>query len=194
MDVVNSFVPPTGITGRLWTLSAAHGNSDVQEGHSHSWRSEGVYLRFIVESSVITLRAEGHENVQGTHASTFELTTDEYLTPAGDCIIGINADLAPSELPDGFISECQQQNQVIAVKLRVGSQESVIRGYGHPDLTFKSDRSFVFRTSTHIDDRTVMIRANKAAVDINRDLIKLLSRGNTLTATLTVGTAGAHSK
>lgn len=143
---------------------------------------------------MIAFRAEGHGNVQGTHESTFELTTDDYLTPAGDCIIGINADLAPSELPDGFISECQQQNQVITVRLRVGSQESVIRGYGHPDLTFKSDRSFVFRTSTHIDDRTVMIKANKAAKDINRDLIELLSLGNTLTAMLTVGTTDAQSK
>lgn len=126
---------------------------------------------------VISFRAEGHENVKGTHASTFEITTDDYLTQAGDCILGINSNVAPCDLSNDFISSCQQRDRRISVTLSVDSSESVIRGFGHPDLTFDSERSFVFRTSSYIDDRTVMIGADKAAADINRELVRSLSAG-----------------
>lgn len=126
---------------------------------------------------MLSFRAEGHENVLGTHESTFEVTTDEYLTPAGDCIIGINADIAPCDVSDDFVARCQHHDSVIRVRISVDSYESVITGAGHPDLTFDSDRSFVFRTSSYIDDRTVMVAADKAATDIDRKLIQLLAKG-----------------
>lgn len=126
---------------------------------------------------MISFRAEGHENVLGTHESTFEVTTDGYLTPAGDCIIGINAEIAPCDVPDDFVARCQHHDRLIRARLSVGSYESVITGSGHPELTFASDRSFVFRTSSYVDDRTVMVSADKAAVDIDRELIQLLSNG-----------------
>ncbi len=135
---------------------------------------------------MISFQANGHKNIQGTHESTFEITTDDYLTPAGDCIIGIDATVAPCDLPDEFKRDCQRQDRRIAVTLSVDSFESVIHGYGHPDLTFASDRSFVFRTSSYIDDRTVMIRADKAAADINREFIQSLSADNPLTVELRV--------
>jgi len=41
--------------------------------------------------------ARGHEHVSATHASTFEVTTDDWLTPAGDCILAVEADRAPRD-------------------------------------------------------------------------------------------------
>ncbi|MEM4819277.1 MAG: DUF371 domain-containing protein, partial [Nanopusillaceae archaeon] len=45
---------------------------------------------------------------------------------------------------------------------------------GSKYLTFKDNKSFVIRKSNYIDDRTVAIKANKAARDIDRRIIDLL--------------------
>ena len=51
-----------------------------------------------MDNLVETVAARGHEHVAATHASTFEVTTDDWLTPAGDCIVGVEADRAPPDL------------------------------------------------------------------------------------------------
>jgi hypothetical protein len=38
------------------------------------------------------INAVGHPNVLATHEKTIEITKEDFLTPTGDCIIGINAD------------------------------------------------------------------------------------------------------
>ena len=38
------------------------------------------------------IRCRGHPLVSSRHPTTFEVTKDEHLTAAGDCIIGIGAD------------------------------------------------------------------------------------------------------
>jgi len=53
------------------------------------------------------IRARGHEHVAATHESTFEVTTDDWLTPAGDCIVGIEADRAPADFDADFVAACR---------------------------------------------------------------------------------------
>jgi len=132
------------------------------------------------------VRACGHENVTARHASTLELTADEYLTPAGDCILGIRADRVPAEFDDAFVAACQKPDATIVVRLQAGGYTDSISGRGHPELTFASERSLVCRTSTYVDDRTVAVGMDAAADDINRNLVKALADGADLTATLTV--------
>lgn len=133
-----------------------------------------------------TITATGHEHVTATHRSTFEITTDDYLTPAGDCIIGIAADRSPADLPLAFTRACQDHDAVITATITTPHRAHTITGTGHPDLSFASDRSLVGRTSDYIDDRTVMINASGAAAAINRDLITHLATGGALELTLTV--------
>jgi hypothetical protein len=132
------------------------------------------------------VHASGHENVTAQHASTLELTTDDYLTPAGDCILGIEADRAPAEFDDSFVAACQESNATILVRLQAGGYTDSIRGRGHPELTFASGRSLVCRTSEYVDNRTVAVGMDAAAGDINRALVGALADGAELTATLTV--------
>ena len=132
------------------------------------------------------VQATGHENVTAEHTSTFELTSDDWLTPTGDCILGIEADPVPAAFDDRFVEACREENAAITAILRVDGAEQIIRGHGHRDLTFESDRSMVGRTSEYIDDRTVMIDADTAAAGIDREIIDALSDGATLECLLEV--------
>ena len=133
-----------------------------------------------------TVHACGHENVTGTHASTWELTSDDWLTPAGDCILGIEADRVPADFDRGFVEACRDAGARVVATLRAAGHEALVTGRGHPDLTFEDDRSLVARTSDYVDDRTVMVGADAAAADLDRDLVAALADGADLTLTLRV--------
>ena len=138
-----------------------------------------------------TVRAVGHENVTARHGSTFEVTTDDYLTRAGDCIVGIEADRTPSDFDPAFVEACRDVEATITATLRVGDSggpiaTETITGRGHPDLRFEDDRSLVGRTSDYVDDRTVMVGADKSAGDLDRRLVDALADGADLTLTLSV--------
>ncbi|WP_416839074.1 DUF371 domain-containing protein [Haloferax sp. DFSO52] len=136
------------------------------------------------------IRARGHEHVRAEHTSTFEVTSDDWLTPAGDCIIGIEADRTPAEFDDEFVAACQSHDATITVTVSVDTGErtfeQTVRGRGHPDLTFDGDRSIVFRTSDYVDDRTGMVGAEHAAAGFDDKLVSALVVGAPLTLTIDV--------
>jgi hypothetical protein len=136
------------------------------------------------------IHARGHEHVSGEHASTVELTSDDWLTPAGDCIVGIEADTTPAEFDRAFVDACQSSEATITAQFEVQHDgetlTDTITAHGDPELSFEGDRSLVGRTSDYVDDRTVFVGADGAAADIDRELIDALAEGATLTLTLTV--------
>jgi hypothetical protein len=132
------------------------------------------------------VHAEGHEHVSATHASTFEVTSDDYLTPAGDCILGIEADRVPTDFDREFVAACQSHDATITVTLEADGHATTVEGRGHPEMTFENERSMVGRTSDHVDDRTVVVGADAAAGDLDRDLVAALADGADLTVTFSV--------
>jgi hypothetical protein len=132
------------------------------------------------------VRAVGHEHVSAAHESTFEFTSDDYLTPAGDCILAIEADRTPAAFDTEFVAACQSDDARITAIVEAGGHSQRIVGRGHPDLSFESDRSLVGRTSEYVDERTVMVGADAAAADLDRDLVDALAGGAPATLTLTV--------
>ncbi|MFD1511943.1 DUF371 domain-containing protein [Halomarina rubra] len=134
----------------------------------------------------VTVHATGHEHVRATHESTLELTTDDWLTPAGDCIVGVEADTTPADLPGAFVEACQDEAALLTAEFRADDTTATVNGRGDPDLTFEGERSMVFRTSAYVDDRTVMVGADGAADDLDRDLVAALEAGADLTVTLRV--------
>ncbi|MGM0398643.1 MAG: DUF371 domain-containing protein [Halobacteriota archaeon] len=132
------------------------------------------------------VQATGHEHVSAAHESTFELTTDDYLTPAGDCILGIEADRSPADFSEGFVEACQDPDATITATITAAGHSVTITGRGDPDLTFENDRSMVGRTSTYVDDRTIMVEADAAAADIDRELVDALAGGVSATMELAV--------
>jgi hypothetical protein len=133
-----------------------------------------------------TVRCRGHQNVSAGHASTFEVTTDDWLTPAGDCILAVEADRAPADFDEAFVDACQDVDATITATVEAGGHRAVVEGRGDPELTFASDRSAVGRTSDYVDDRTVMVGADGAATDLDRDLVAALADGAASTLTLRV--------
>ncbi len=152
-------------------------NGDEESGDGREGRVSG-------HEEVV--RASGHENVSAAHQSTFEVTTDDWLTPAGDCILAVEADRAPAAFDPAFVAACQTTDAVIEATVTVGDREWTATGRGDPALTFDSDRSLVCRTSDYVDDRTVMVAASGAAADLDRALVTALSEGAELTLTLRV--------
>ncbi|MFC7134456.1 MULTISPECIES: DUF371 domain-containing protein [Salinibaculum] len=132
------------------------------------------------------VHAHGHEHVAAEHASTFELTSDDYLTPAGDCILGIEADRTPADFDREFVTACQSHDATIVATVEAAGHTETVEGRGHPDLVFENERSLVGRTSDYVDDRTVMVGADAAAADLDRALVAALAEGADLTLTLRV--------
>ncbi|WP_457614046.1 DUF371 domain-containing protein [Methanopyrus sp.] len=127
----------------------------------------------------VTLEAQGHENITGRHRSTFEVTKDPEIGPTADCIIGVRANTACVDLPEDFKLMLQRGARVEVI-LRAGGAEDRVVGVGHPGMTLQDSRSMVFRKSDYIDDRTVLIKCDKAARDLSRDLIRALKDPETV--------------
>ena len=132
------------------------------------------------------IHARGHENVTAEHGSTFEVTTEDFLTPAGDCILAVAADRSPAEFDEAFKAACREQGARITCTVEAGGHSDTVPGLGHPDLELTSERSMVGRTSDYVDERTVMLAAGFAAEGFDRDLVAALADGAEATVTLTV--------
>ena len=133
------------------------------------------------------LTASGHAHVRGTHGSTLELTTEEWLTPAGDCIIGVGASHSCASLPAAMREMAQSAMSHISVELIApGVAPVTVTGRGDPELRWADPTSMVIRTSTYIDDRTLMVAADRAAADLPRPLISALTDGASLAAIVRV--------
>jgi len=128
------------------------------------------------------VHARGHENVSATHASTFEVTSDDWLTPAGDCILAVEADRVPADFDEEFVAACRDADATITATITATTDDGdtftqAITGRGEPDLSFESERSHVGRTSEYVDDRTVLVDADGSAADLDRDLVDALADG-----------------
>ena len=126
------------------------------------------------------IKAKGHENVLSLHKSTFEITKDNDLSLSGDCIIGLDIDKSMEDFPEEFKEKLANDDTKVIVELRTPNASDTIEGYGHHDLTLSHPTDIVCRKSTFVCSRTLMIKSNKAAIDLNRDLIKDLANGESM--------------
>jgi hypothetical protein len=151
------------------------------------------------DALVEIVRATGHEHVTAEHASTFELTTDDWLTPAGDCIVGVEADRTPRDFSDAFREACRSADATVTATIAAGEPDDeavdlaapahvdAIVGRGDPALTLLDDRSMVGRTSGYTDDeRTILVDGDGAAADLDRDLVAALAAGAPVALRLSV--------
>ena len=113
--------------------------------------------------------AYGHRNILATHKSTLEFTKDRELTKKRDCIIGVSSDFSLAELKQ-FIKNLKKKKIKIIVRAD-GFKEEI-----NADINpyFDDDTEIVIRKSNFISKRTFAINANKAAVDLKRELISRL--------------------
>lgn len=126
------------------------------------------------------IMAKGHENVLSLHKSTFEITKDKDLSLSGDCIIGLDIDKSMADFPEEFKEKLANDDTKVIVGLKTPNASDTIEGFGHHDLSLSHPTDIVCRKSTFVCSRTLMIKSNKAAIDLNRDLIKDLANGESM--------------
>ncbi len=130
--------------------------------------------------------ASGHPLIRATHRTTFEITTEPFLTPRGDCIVGVSASRALRSLPTELRNAVRRDDALIVIELRSDGFRDVVLCRGSKRLTLLSDRKIVVRRSRYVDDSTLCIESNKAARDLDRGLISALRSGGTLIAKIIV--------
>jgi len=134
--------------------------------------------------------AYGHPQIKATHRTTFEVTKEDYVTERGDCIIGINADKSVKDLSDDFKNALRDPFAALVILLRTSSNnKEIVLATGAKNLILTHPSSIVVRKSQYIDERTLAINSNKAAINIDRNIIRQLQKGEMLEITLVLITA-----
>jgi hypothetical protein len=110
---------------------------------------------------------------------TFEITKDSRLTRRGDCVIAVRATKGLADLSAELRNLCKRDESRIIVELKAAGIVERIEGKGSSGLTLSHSSEIVGRKSTYSSDRTLMIRADKAARDINGDLVLALKSPDT---------------
>ncbi|MGP3668186.1 MAG: DUF371 domain-containing protein [Candidatus Bathyarchaeota archaeon] len=136
--------------------------------------------RFLILRFVEVFIAYGHEAIKATHPTTLEVTKERKLTSKGDCIVAVGASKSTMDLSEKFKNLARKPDTKITLKIRVGEVVEVVEGFGNSNLTLNHPTDIVARISTYTCPRTVMVKANKAAVNLSRQLISKLQNPNTL--------------
>lgn len=112
--------------------------------------------------------AYGHENILAKHKNTIEFTKDKNLSLKGDCILGINSDF------DKIMKYVCNFDKII-VKISCSGLEDSFTCEVNKD--FDDENEIVFRKSDYKSNRTLGIRCDKGAKDINRKIVDHMKKG-----------------
>jgi len=136
-------------------------------------------------TEVIT--AYGHGSIRSTHRTTFEITKEEHLTERGDCIIAVKSDKAVADLSRNFKEAVRRPGAEITITIEAGEEKETVKAKGDPRLSLTDPTDIVIRKSSFVGNRTLAVKADKAAADISRRLIeKLRDPNQTVKVALTV--------
>lgn len=129
----------------------------------------------------------GHPAIVATHATTFELTTDNRLTRQGDCIIGVRASKGCRDLNLGLKEHLRRNSSRIRIVLTVEGVVFEAQAFGSENLLLTHARDIVIRKSSFVCPRTLAVRCNRSAADIPRRMVSAL-RSNSTRGTMLIMT------
>ncbi|MDI6645296.1 MAG: DUF371 domain-containing protein [Methanobacteriaceae archaeon] len=130
--------------------------------------------------------AKGHPNVTSKHKTTFEVTKDKEIGKNADCIIGVASDESIKDIPEDIRKAISCDNATVKIYLETENAFDSITGRGNHLLTLDHPTDIVCRKSEFVCSRTLMIKADKAANDLNPNLIKDLREGKQLKVKISV--------
>ncbi len=133
------------------------------------------------------LEARGHPNILATHETTLEITKETELTKRGDCIIALGATKAAADLSAEFKEAAKREDAEITMLIEADDERETVKAKGDPQLSFEHATDMVIRISSYVCDRTIAVRADKAAIDLSSKLTeKLRDPSQRIKITLTV--------
>jgi uncharacterized protein len=121
---------------------------------------------------MISFICYGHENITSRHENTLEFTKDENLTLKGDCIVGVRADFQLNVIKE-FIKSLKI-NKITIIIETIEDNKIIEKINAEVNPNFDSDREIVIRKSDFVDGRTFAIKADKAALELDKELIVFL--------------------
>ena len=121
-----------------------------------------------------TIFAYGHENIQATHRSTFEITKDARLSKKGDCVIAVSADKSMADLSHEFKKNLRKENARVIILIETKEEAEVVNAFGSQRLILTHPTDIVVRKGSYICNRTLVIQADKAACALSRKLVDRL--------------------
>ena len=124
-----------------------------------------------------TVIAHGHPLVCGTHATTFEVTTEEELTLNGDCIIAVGADKGAAALSPEFRAVLSREGAQLATRLVCRDLCIEVRSGGGQGITLEHPTDLVWRRSSFCCGRTIGTGSDLVARTLPRELINYLRDG-----------------
>ena len=124
------------------------------------------------KTDVIT--AYGHSRIRSTHRTTFEITKQKHLTERGNCIVAVKSDKAVADLSREFKEAARRPDAEITITIEAGEEKETVKAKGDPRLSLVDPTDIVIRKSSYICNRTLAVKADKAAADISRRLIEQL--------------------
>jgi hypothetical protein len=124
---------------------------------------------------VEVVNAQGHNNIQSAHETTFEITKEKTLTKRGDCVIAVGATKGARDLSQEFMKAAKREGAKITIVVKAGGLKEVVGARGTPRLLFTHPTDLVVRKSNYVCGRTVAIGADKAAGDLSRKLVEKLN-------------------
>ena len=135
---------------------------------------------------IFKIKTKGHKNVTSNHKSTFEITKDKQIGVAADCIIGTDMNKSMLDFPDDFKEKISDSNTKIKVILETENGYDEITGYGNENLDLTHPTDIVCRTSDFTCSRTLMIKSDKAARDLDSNLIEDLKNEKIMDVTIKI--------
>jgi len=115
----------------------------------------------------------GHANIRPEHRTTLEVTKDSEVGPGGDCIIGVGADRGLADFDISF-RERIREGARMRISITAGDVCDVVTAWGDSGLGLSHPRELVVRKSNFVSERTLGVRADKAAADLKAELKELL--------------------
>jgi uncharacterized protein len=128
--------------------------------------------------------AYGHPEVTATHRTTFEITVEEHLSPAGTCIIAVRSEKGAVDLSTGFKDLLRSPGCHLITVLECGDTRVTVTSSGSPDLLLDHSTDLVWRRSSFTCGRTIGLYSDYTAVTLPREMITLLRAGRRLDVTL----------
>ena len=127
------------------------------------------------------IRARGHPNITALHKTTLEITRDRTLSLRGDCIVGVKAEKGIKDISDD-LKRWLKSGKRIRIELIIPKYNmiEVIHAQGHRDLEFTHSSDIVIRKSDFVCGRTLAIKADKSARDLDRKFVSLLKNEETV--------------
>ena len=123
---------------------------------------------------VEVIQACGHPKIRADHPTTLEITKDDHLTERGDCIVATCASKACADLSTQFSKLVKNDGTRVTLTIEAGNRTETIRGRGDSRLTLDDPNDLVARKSNYVCHRTMMILADKSALDLDRQFVRIL--------------------